>query len=39
MLCHKQAGGHVQVHDGELVEGLAVDSQGHITTTVWPIYA
>lgn len=34
MLCHKQPGGHVKVHDGELIEDLIVDSQGHITTTL-----
>ena len=34
MLCQKQPGGQVRVHDGELVEDLIVDSHGHITTTV-----
>ena len=34
MLCQKQPGGQVQVHDGEMVEALAVDNQGHITTKV-----
>lgn len=34
LLCVKQQGGKLQVHNNDAIEELMIDSQDHITTTV-----